>query len=149
MPITSIHSCLYRVGAGAAMATAGGMERYDEDFAQTLAVWGVPEGPYLMLPVLGPHSLLDATAVPVDYFSDINAHLKSSVKDKLYLFRLADARARLLTAENFLEKSKDPYIALRESYRQNREFEIYDGEPPEDPDFLEDEMFEDFFEDDD
>ena len=130
------------------VATAGGMERYDENFAQTLAVWGVPEGPYLVLPMLGPHSLLDATAVPLDYYGDINTHLKSGVKDKLYLFRLVDARARLITAENFLDKSNDPYIALREAYLQNREFEIYDGEPPEDPDFLEDEMFEDFFDDD-
>ena len=130
------------------VATAGGMERYDENFAQTLAVWGVPEGPYLVLPMLGPHSLLDATAIPVDYYSDINTHLESGVKDKLYLFRLVDARARLMTAENFLDKSNDPYLALREAYLQNREFEIYDGEPPEDPDFLEDEMFEDFFEDD-
>lgn len=131
------------------VATAGGMERYDENFSQTLAVWGVPEGPYLVLPIIGPHSMLDAAGFPVDYYSDVNTHLATSVKDKLYLFRLVDARARLLAAENLLEKSNDPYITLRESYLQNREFEIYDGEPPEDPDFLEDEMFDDFFEDDD
>ena len=131
------------------VATAGGMERYDEDFSQTFAVWGVPEGPYLVLPILGPHSMLDAVGVPFDYYSDVNTYLTSGVKDRLYLFRLVDARARLLAAENLLEKSTDPYIALREAYVQNREFEIYDGEPPEDPDFLEDELFEDFFEDSD
>jgi phospholipid-binding lipoprotein MlaA len=130
------------------VATAGGMERYDENFSQTLAVWGMPEGPYLVLPIIGPHSMLDAVGFPVDYYSDLNTHLTAGVKDRLYLFRLVDARARLMTAESFLEKSKDPYIALREAYLQNREFEIYDGEPPEDPDFLEDEMFDDFFDDD-
>lgn len=130
------------------VATAGGMERYDEDFSQTLAVWGMPEGPYLMLPIIGPHSMLDAAGFPVDYYTDINTHLSAGAKDRLRFFRIVDTRARLLTAESLLEKSKDPYIALRESYLQNREFEIYDGAPPEDPDFLEDEMFEDFFEDD-
>ena len=131
------------------VATAGGMERYDENFSQTLAVWGLPEGPYLVLPVLGPHSLLDAAGVPVDYYSDLNTHLTSGVKDRLYLFRLVDARARLLAADTLLDSSNDPYVTLRESYLQNREFEIYDGEPPEDPDFLEEELFEDFFEDED
>ena len=48
------------------VATAGGMERYDENFAQTLAVWGVPEGPYLVLPVLGPSNLRDTTGLVVD-----------------------------------------------------------------------------------
>lgn len=128
------------------VATAGGMERYDENFSETLAVWGLPEGPYLVLPIFGPHSVLDATALPVDYYSDLNTHLTSGVKDRLYLFRLVDARARLLTAETLLDKSNDPYISLRESYRQNREFKIYDGEPPEDPEVLEDEMFDEFFE---
>lgn len=129
------------------VATAGGMERYDESFSETLAVWGVPEGPYLVLPILGPHSTLDAVGVPFDYYADINTHLTAGVKDRLYLFRLVDARARLLSAEVLLEDSNDPYITLRESYLQNREFQVYDGEPPEDPDFLEEELFEDFFED--
>jgi phospholipid-binding lipoprotein MlaA len=129
------------------VATAGGMERFDENFSQTLAVWGLPEGPYLVLPVFGPHSVLDTAGLPLDYYADLNTHLSAGVKDRLYLFRLVDARARLLSAETLLDGSNDPYIMLRESYLQNREFQIYDGEPPEDPDFLEDEMFEDFFED--
>jgi len=131
------------------VATAGGMERYDETFSETLAVWGLSEGPYLVLPVLGPHSMLDTVGVPVDLYTDLNWHLTAGVKDRLYLFRLVDARARLLTAETLLESSNDPYIALRESYLQNREFEVYDGEPPEDPDFLDEGLFEDFFEDQD
>ncbi|HSG57938.1 MAG TPA: VacJ family lipoprotein [Woeseiaceae bacterium] len=131
------------------VATAGGMERHEENFSQTLAVWGLPEGPYLVLPVLGPHSLLDAAGVPLDYYADLNTHLTAGVKDRLYLFRLVDARARLLAADTLLDSSNDPYVTLREAYLQNREFAVYDGEPPEDPDFLEEELFEDFFEDDD
>jgi len=129
------------------VASEGGMERYDENFAQTLAVWGVPEGPYLILPFLPPQSMLDATALPIDYYSDLNTYLKSGLKDRLYLFRVLDGRARLLSAESFLDTSKDPYIAMRESYRQNRAFKIYDGDPPSDEEFYEDELFDEFFED--
>lgn len=128
------------------VASAAGMERYDENFSQTLAVWGLPEGPYLVLPILGPHAALDSVGMPVDYYSDLNTHLTAGVKDRLYLFRMVDARARLLSAETLLDKSNDPYISLRESYLQNRAFKVYDGEPPEDDDILDDEMFDDFFE---
>jgi len=130
------------------VASAGGMERYDENFSQTLAVWGLPEGPYLVLPILGPHTALDTVGLPVDYYSDLNTHLTAGVKDRLYLIRLLDARARLLSAETLLDKSNDPYISLRESYLQNREFRVYDGDPPIDDEFYDEEMFDDFFEDD-
>ena len=131
------------------VAAAGGMERYDENFSQTLAVWGLPEGPYLVLPIFGPHTTLDTVGLPFDYYADLNTHMTAGVKDRLYLIRLVDIRARLLAAESVLESSIDPYITFRESYLQNRRFRIYDGDPPEDPDFLEDELFEDFFEDED
>jgi len=129
------------------VASAGGMERYDENFSQTLAVWGLPEGPYLVLPFFGPHTVLDTAGLPVDIYTDLNAHLTAGVKDRLYLFRLIDARARFLSAETLLDKSNDPYISLRESYLQNREFKVYDGDPPADAeDFYDEEMFDDFFE---
>lgn len=128
------------------VASAGGMEQFDEGFSETLAVWGIGEGPYLILPILGPRSFLDAAGLPVDYFTDINTYLPSGVKDRLYLFRLIETRSRLLSAESLIENSNDPYIALRESYRQNREFKVYDGNPPQDPTIFDDEMFEDFFE---
>lgn len=127
------------------VATAGGMESYDESFGETLAVWGVKEGPYLVLPILGPRSMLDAAGLPLDYYSDINTHLRAGVKDKLYLFRLIDKRARLLAAQTLIDKSNDPYIALRESYRQNREYKIHDGDVPPDPEIYNDEMFNEFF----
>jgi len=118
------------------IAGRGGMQRYDEDFAQTLAVWGLPAGPYVMFPITGPHTLLDAVALPVDVYSDLLVHTdQSAVRDKLYVLRVIDLRYRLLAADKFLEDSTDPYITLRESYLQNREYEIYDGDPPEDDDF--------------
>ena len=66
----------------------------------------------------------------------------SSIRDKLWALRLIDLRYRLLSADRFLEESEDPYITLRESYLQNRRYEIYDGNPPLDDDFYDD--FDDF-----
>jgi phospholipid-binding lipoprotein MlaA len=113
------------------IAATGGMERYDEDFSQTLAVWGVPEGPYVVIPIWGPRSLLSTAALPVDFRSDLQNHFgNTSTRDKLYVLRLIDTRSRLLTTEAILMKSNDPYIAFREAFLQNRQFNIYDGDPP-------------------
>ena len=127
------------------IATAEGIPEYDEDFGQTLAVWGLPEGPYLFIPILGPNTLLDAVSIPVDIYSDLLIHYdNSSVRDKVYGLRLIDLRMRLLTADTLLEDSKDPYLTLRESYLQNRRFQIYDGNPPSTDE--EEDLFDEFFE---
>lgn len=130
-------------------AAAGGLERYNEDFGQTLAVWGVPDGPFVVLPIVGPSTLRDAVAFPVNWVTDVQFWIdESSVRDKINGLRLVDLRHRLLPADRFLEESKDPYVTLRESYLQNRRFEIYDGDPPVDDDFYEDfDDFEDFDDD--
>ncbi len=118
------------------VASAAGLEEYGEDFSQTLAVWGLPDGPYVYIPILGPHTLLDAVALPVDLLSDPLVYYdNTSVRDRVYVLRAIDLRARLLTAEKLVEDSKDSYITIRESYLQNRLYEIHDGDPPEDDDF--------------
>lgn len=128
------------------VATAQGMPEYDEDFGQTLAVWGIPEGPYLFIPILGPNTLLDAVSTPIDILSDPLYHYdNSSVRDKIYGLRVIDLRMRLLTADTLLEDSKDPYLTLRESYLQNRRFQVYDGNPPSTEE--EEDLFEEFFDD--
>jgi phospholipid-binding lipoprotein MlaA len=65
--------------------------------------------------------------------------------------RLIDLRYRLLGADAMLEESQDPYVTVREAFRQNRTFRIYDGSPPtdEEEEFYDDEMFDDFFDDED
>ncbi len=127
------------------VASAQGMPVYDEDFGQTLAVWGVPQGPYLFIPMLGPNTLLDAASTPIDIAADPLYHYdNSSVRDKVYALRVIDLRMRLLTAETLLEDSKDPYLTLRESYLQNRRFQVYDGNPPDTDE--EEDLFEEFFE---
>ena len=118
------------------IAAKGGMERYDEDFSQTLAVWGAPEGPYLVIPIWGPRSVLSTAAIPVNFVTDLQRYIPNTgLRDKLYILRLIDTRSRLLTTEEILNKSKDPYIAFRVAYLQNRQFRIYDGDPPVDDDF--------------
>jgi phospholipid-binding lipoprotein MlaA len=134
------------------IAGASGMERYNENFAQTLSVWGVPDGPYLVLPLLGPTMASGAFAIPVDYYSDVWTHYdNTSVRDKVWGIRFIDLRYRLLGADAILEESQDPYVTWREAYRQNRTFRIYDGSPPtdEEEEFYDDEMFDEFFDDED
>ena len=127
------------------IASAEGIPEYDEDFGQTLAVWGLPEGPYLFIPILGPNTLLDAVTIPVDIYSDLLIHYdNSSVRDKVYGLRVIDLRMRLLTADTLLEDSKDPYLTLRESYLQNRRFQVFDGNPPDTEE--EEDLFDEFFE---
>lgn len=128
------------------VAGAAGMERYDETFGETLGVWGVPEGPYVVIPFWGPNMLSDAFALPVDYYSDVWTHYdNSSVRDKVWGIRLIDLRYRLLSVDSFLEDSPDPYVAVREAFRQNRTFRVYDGNVPEEGNFYDDEMFDEFF----
>lgn len=132
-----VFNSTFGIGGLFDIATAGGVEEYPEDFGQTAAVWGIPDGPYVMLPLLGPRTLRDAILLPVDIFANPLFHYdNTSVRDKLYGVRLIDVRYRLLATDKFLEDSKNPYITLRESYLQNREYEVYDGDPPEDDDFF-------------
>ena len=120
------------------LASMSNMEEYREDFGQTAAAWGVPDGPYIVLPFLvGPQTLRDALLLPLDIIVDpLYQYDNSSIRTKLYVVRLIDLRYRLLTASKFLEDSKDPYLTMRESYLQNREYEVYDGDPPVDDDFF-------------
>ena len=125
-------------------ATSAGLVQHDEDFGQTLATWGVPNGSYVMLPILGPRTLRDLIALPLDIFLDPLFHYdNSSIRDKLWILQGIHLRAKLLAAENIINDSFDPYITIREAYLQNREFRIYDGDPPVDD---EDDLFDEFFE---
>jgi phospholipid-binding lipoprotein MlaA len=125
------------------VATDMGLEKKNEDFGQTLAVWGTPNGPYVVIPLLGPSTLRDALMMPLNILADpLIYYNDSSVRDKIYVVRLIDLRESLLSADTLLEGSADRYITLRESYLQNRRYEIYDGNPPEDDSFYDDFMDE-------
>lgn len=119
-----------------------GMETYREDFGQTFAVWGVSDGPFVVVPLMGPRTLRDAFAIPFDSAADPMFWIDHD--QTRWAFKLGDlinTRVSLFAAESLIEDSYDRYLAIRESYLQNREFLIYDGDPPEDEDFYDD--FED------
>ena len=109
------------------------LPKHDEDFGQTLATWGVGDGAYLVLPFLGPSSVRDATGLVVDFtFLDPVIYTEDDeVRWSLIALRAVDKRANLLEASRILEQSGiDPYVALRNTYYQIRENQIYDGNPP-------------------
>ena len=127
------------------IATAGGVEGRIEDFGQTAAVWGVPDGPFVMIPFLGPQTLRDAVLLPLTIVTDPLYHYDvSSVRDRVYFLRLINLRANVLPLEDLMKDSKDRYVTLRETYLQNRRFEIYDGDPP-----VEDDFYDEFLEEED
>ncbi len=132
---------VFGIGGVFDLASANGMPLNDEDFGQTLAVWGVPSGPYLMLPFLGPSTLRDAPSRGADYYLDPQtyAELKSSEKIGLRVVELVDVRARLLASEAALDQAFDRYAFIRNAWRQRREYLIYDGNVPLQEDELTDE----------
>lgn len=121
-----------------------GLETYDEDFGQTFATWGIPAGPYVVVPILGPRTLRGAFAIPLNFLSDPLWYVDDSTfKWTVYGIRGVDLRYRLFTAERLIEDSYDRYLAIREALLQRRRFLIFDGDPPEDDDFYDE--FEDEF----
>jgi len=117
------------------IATDMGMEGHDEDFGQTLAVWGVPGGPYLMLPLFGPSNPRDAVGLAVDFLINPFNQWAANTNREYATFARTGAHAmdmRSLHMETLdaLEKdSLDFYASIRALYRQRRNNEIYNGDP--------------------
>ncbi len=108
------------------LATHAGLRKHEEDFGQTLSVWGAPRGPYLVLPLLGPSTLTDAVARPVDSYMDpLRYYHPVDHRNGLMALRLIDLRAGLLAAEELI--SGDEYIFVRDAYQQRRDYLINDG----------------------
>ena len=118
------------------VASQVGVEKHDEDFGQTLAVWGLPSGPYLVLPFFGPSSARDGPALFVnpawssykEAFSSEPAYWATLGLDAVRI------RANLLPADNLLEEAAiDKYAFIRDLWRQRRRSQVYDGNPPAEP----------------
>jgi phospholipid-binding lipoprotein MlaA len=108
--------------------------RHVEDFGQTLGRWGVPTGPYLVLPLLGPSSLRDAAATPLDVQVDPLSLVKPLEIQSVRVVKYVDIRARLLPLGRMLdEASLDAYSFARDGYLQKRRNDVYDGDPPQEP----------------
>ena len=112
------------------------LERHPEDFGQTLGHWGVPNGPYLVLPLLGPSTLRDGASLPVDFaVSPTKLIGDIPTRNKVFALRLVSKRAELLKSGNMLEQASiDKYSFTRDAYLQYRRSQIYDGNPPDEDD---------------
>ena len=123
------------------VASKMGLERHEEDFGQTLGVWGFDSGPYIMIPFLGPSNPRDLLSRPISSFlSGTFAMEDDDVKITLVGIDALETRERLLDAETLI--IGDKYIFVKDAYVQSREYEINNGST-EDDEFLDD--MEDIF----
>jgi phospholipid-binding lipoprotein MlaA len=119
------------------VSTGFGLERKEEDFGQTLAVWGMKDGNYIHYPLLGSSSVRDTPGIIVGALTDVLTYVAAL---PFALLEVVDTRATLASAAKIRDESAiDPYIFTREAYRQRRTFLVYDGNPPLD-DFDEEEQ---------
>ena len=117
------------------VATMGNIPQHDEDFGQTMAVWGWKESRYFVLPFLGPRNIRDTLGRsfygfyhPLNYYAREEGVYWPIGADLLQL------RATLLPQDDAFYSAYDPYVFLRDAWFQRREYLIYDGNPPE-PDY--------------
>lgn len=127
------------VGVGGLFDPASklGLPLQTTDFGITLARWGMPDGDFVMLPLLGPSTLRDMWRYPVDgyFFDPLSLVAKNHgfnfgeyyLPQVLYVVTM---RAQLIDAEGFLQTAYDPYAFMRDAYRQRRLYLLYDGNPP-------------------
>src|SRR5574338_850309 len=118
------------------VASEMGLEKHDEDFGQTLGKWGVGEGGYFIVPILGPKTIRDALALPVDFKGNPVAYLKDDESRYLLLgLEMIHRRYTLLGSEKTLEEGTlDKYAYVRDYYLQQRRYKVFDGKPPKRPD---------------
>ena len=111
------------------IAGPAGLPKHNEDLGQTLGHWGVPSGPYLVLPLLGPSTLRDTAALPGDWYGDIWTHKTPvNVRNIGTGIKAIDARASLLDASDLVEGAAlDRYEFIRDGFLQRRESQVRDG----------------------
>lgn len=114
------------------IASELGLARSNEDFGQTLGVWGVESGPYLVLPILGPSSVRDGIGRVTDILTDPSRKIKGYGDFyALTAVRIVDVRVSLLPADRMLESvALDRYTFIRNAYLQRRQSLVHDGNPP-------------------
>ena len=138
--ITTLTRILVNTTAGLGglfdVASDMGLTTRNEDFGQTLAVWGVGEGPFTVLPLLGPSTVRDTVGLFVDTTSDVN--MINEMNDIGFIsasaMNVIDKRVELLPVTDLLDQSDDPYITMRSSYLQKRRFDVFDGNLPDEED---------------
>jgi phospholipid-binding lipoprotein MlaA len=120
-------------------ATGWGYEKHEEDFGQTLGYWGLGDGPYIVLPILGPSNVRDTVGWVGDFYAWPVTYIEHDRTRRIVVItRIISGRAELLATSSILETAAlDPYAFVRDAYLQRRRNLVYDGKPPlddEDPD---------------
>lgn len=123
------------MGLGGLLDVASEMRlpRQDEDFGQTLGYWGFPSGPYLVVPFLGPTTVRDFIAWPVDAKGDMLGRVRDvSVRNTIKALDVLDTRVDLLALERLLDDAAlDRYSFVRDGFLQRRRNAVFDGDPPD------------------
>lgn len=114
------------------IASTGELKKHREDFGQTLGKWGIGNGPYLVLPILGPTTLRDGIGDYVDSFHDPVIQIDDMrTRNQVYVAEKVSARAELLDQEKVLEDAMiDSYQFIRDAYLLRRRSLVHDGDPP-------------------
>jgi len=123
------------VGGLVDVASKFNIDRHTTDFGTTLGRWGVAPGPYVVLPILGPSTLREVAALPVDMGADPSYHLGGDTTDEVEMLtmKVVDKRASLLGAGDVLDGAAlDKYSFIRDGYLQRQRNRQYDGNPPDD-----------------
>lgn len=118
------------------VASPLGLAKHEEDFGQTLGAWGAGPGAYVVLPFFGPRTVRDTAGLIVDtlFMDQIYKVDDTGTRNALLAVRLIDQRADLLRTTNIVETAAlDQYAFVRDAYLQRRQFLVYDGNPPDDP----------------
>jgi phospholipid-binding lipoprotein MlaA len=118
------------------MATPGGLPKHKEDWGQTFGVWGVPSGPYVVLPFFGPSSVRDTFGTAADLESDYLFRLLPDValRNSLTGLRVVNARNTYYEAGDLLDGAAiDKYSFVRDAYIQRRAYQINEGRDDEEP----------------
>jgi phospholipid-binding lipoprotein MlaA len=126
---------LFGIGGLFDVASDLGMERQSEDFGQTLGRWGLPAGPYLVWPLLGPSNARDTAGRPLDLAWSPSALVNDAGGAAgLSALNLVDTRANLLSASRVVDGiALDKYSFIRDAYMTRRRNLVYDGDPPDLP----------------
>jgi phospholipid-binding lipoprotein MlaA len=130
-----VFNSTFGIGGLIDIASDIGMERRNEDFGQTLGWWGVGPGPYLVLPILGPSTVRDSVSTVADFQAAPSTWFDSSrARWSLSILQLISTRARLLSATRAIDDiALDKYLLIRDGFLVRRRNQVYDGNPPEEP----------------
>jgi len=115
------------------IASQAGIPKGDEDFGQTFGYWGIPQGPYLFVPLIGPTTVRDGTGLIIRAYASPLLYVVDDVplRNVLWFLGAIDLRAQLLDASRVVDQAAlDHYTFIRRSYLQRREYQVYDGNPP-------------------